>query len=262
MMNLPAADDDAMPPGPEDDDDEGNEPFPQDFPDNFAPAAQGEPEEYGDMATPEEDVTEAAPGVQRRTMKKRKRGPQLSQFGVEYPPLPSAVVKRLAQTFAQTSGISKTKITPDTLDALCQASDWFFEQLGDSLRAYAQHAGRKTVDESDVVTLMQRLVVTIVPGAAVRIVRELIIWSNIVTFIQAEADWRLHDPVLARAATPTAGAAPAHQDARSRASQEATEGRRRRRGELMHRFPPTTSSYSAVPDVLCRMPASSLPCTA
>lgn len=168
MMNLPAPDDDAVPLGPEDDDD-GNKPFPQDFPDSFAQVAQEVPEEYEDMATPE-DVTEAVPEVQKRTMKKRKRGPQLSQFGVEYPPLPSAVVKRLAQTFAQTSGVSKTKITPDTLDVLCQASDWFFEQLGDSLRAYAKHAGRKTVDESDVVTLMQRLVVTIAPAAAVRIV--------------------------------------------------------------------------------------------
>ena len=157
MMNLPAADDDAPPPPLEvDDNDEGNEPFPLDFPEDFAPEA---PERYEDVETPEEDVNEAAPEVRKRATKKRKRGPQLSQFGIEYPPFPSAVVKRLAQTFAQTSGVSKTKITPDTLDALCQASDWFFEQLGDSLRAYAQHAGRKTIDESDVVTLMQRLVV-------------------------------------------------------------------------------------------------------
>lgn len=170
MMNLPAADDEAPPPPLEVDydDDEGNEPFPLDFPEDFAPQA---PEQYEGVETPEEeDATEAAPEVRKRGMKKRKRGPQLSQFGIEYPPLPPAVVKRLAQTFAQTSGVSKTKITPDTLDALCQASDWFFEQLGDSLRAYAQHAGRKTIDETDVVTLMQRLVDPMLLTATMRIV--------------------------------------------------------------------------------------------
>ncbi|KAH8162061.1 hypothetical protein CIB48_g6165 [Xylaria polymorpha] len=37
-----------------------------------------------------------------------------------------------------------------------QATDWFFEQLGDDLSAYAKHAGRKTIDESDMITLMRR----------------------------------------------------------------------------------------------------------
>lgn len=181
MMDVPPAGDDTQPPAEmEDDDDDENEPFAIDFAEEFAPA---EPEAYedtpqpedmmpaedmthaedvahtDDIATPEaEEPTELVSEIQRRVVKKRKRGPQLSQFGIEYPPLPPAVVKRLAQTFAQSSGVAQTKITPDTLDALCQASDWFFEQLGDSLRAYAQHAGRKTVDESDVVTLMQRSV--------------------------------------------------------------------------------------------------------
>lgn len=169
MMNLPAADDDAAPPPLEvdDDDDDRNEPFLQDFPEDPPPEA---PEHHDDVETPEEDVTEAASEVRKRSTKKRKRGPQLSQFGIEYPPFPSTVVKRLAQTFAQTSGVSKTKITPDTLDALCQASDWFFEQLGDSLRAYAQHAGRKTIDESDIVTLMQRSVLPIMLAATIHIV--------------------------------------------------------------------------------------------
>lgn len=190
MMGVPPTGDDTPPPADmDDDDDEGNEPFPIDFAEEFASA---EPEAYEDVAhtenmtraedmahtedvaTPEtEEATELVSEIQRRRVKKRKRGPQLSQFGIEYPPLPPAVVKRLAQTFAQTSGVAQTKITPDTLDALCQASDWFFEQLGDSLRAYAQHAGRKTVDESDVVTLMQRSVVSPVRATA-DVYREMI----------------------------------------------------------------------------------------
>lgn len=84
----------------------------------------------------------------------RKRGKKISRYGIEYPSLPPSVVKRLAQRFA-----GKTKISPDTLSAIMQASDWFFEQLGDDLRAYANHArGRTTINESDMLTLMRRYV--------------------------------------------------------------------------------------------------------
>lgn len=81
-----------------------------------------------------------------------KPGKKISRYGIEYPSLPSNVVKRLAQRFA-----GKTKIGPDTLNAIMQASDWFFEQVGDDLRAYAHHAkGRTTINESDILTLMRR----------------------------------------------------------------------------------------------------------
>ncbi|KAK1672628.1 centromere kinetochore component CENP-T-domain-containing protein [Colletotrichum godetiae] len=90
--------------------------------------------------------------------RKTKRGVKLSKYGVEYPSLPPAVVKRLANTFAKSSGISKTKIAPDALAEIQRASDWFFEQLGDDLSAYAKHAKRKTIDESDMLTLMRRYV--------------------------------------------------------------------------------------------------------
>ncbi|KAK0628668.1 centromere kinetochore component CENP-T-domain-containing protein [Bombardia bombarda] len=85
----------------------------------------------------------------------KKRGKKVSKYGIEYPSLPPAVVKRLAQTFAKTSG-AKGKITPDALQAIMQASEWFFEQLGDDLQAFAHHAHRKTIDESDMLTLMKR----------------------------------------------------------------------------------------------------------
>ena len=89
-----------------------------------------------------------------RARPSKRRGKKVSKHGIEYPSLPPALVKRLAQTFARTSGIAKPKITPDTLNAFVHASDWFFEQLGDSLAAYAKHAGRKTIDESDMSTPM------------------------------------------------------------------------------------------------------------
>lgn len=93
--------------------------------------------------------------TQLQLRKKRKR---VSQHGIEYPPLPSAFVKKVAQTALQSSGLSSTRISADTLVALTQASEWYFEQLGDDLGAYAGHAKRKTIEDSDVATLMRRYV--------------------------------------------------------------------------------------------------------
>ncbi|OTA98444.1 hypothetical protein M426DRAFT_76987 [Hypoxylon sp. CI-4A] len=95
------------------------------------------------------------PPAQRGTGR-RKVSKKISRHGIEYPSLPQGVVKRLATTLAKTAGVSKAKISPDTLDAIMQATDWFFEQLGDDLSAYAKHAGRKTIDESDMMMLMRR----------------------------------------------------------------------------------------------------------
>ncbi|KXJ93707.1 centromere kinetochore component CENP-T-domain-containing protein [Microdochium bolleyi] len=89
-------------------------------------------------------------------LKPGKKTKKISRHGIEYPSLPQGVVKRLATTFAKNAGIPKAKISGDTLAAIMQASDWFFEQLGDDLAAYAKHAGRKTIDESDMLTLMRR----------------------------------------------------------------------------------------------------------
>lgn len=97
------------------------------------------------------------PSTKREPMPPRMKN-RISRHGIEYPSLPPAFVKRVAQTALQSSGLSNPRISADTLTALTQASDWFFEQLGDDLGAYAHHAKRKTVEESDVVTLMRRFV--------------------------------------------------------------------------------------------------------
>ncbi|KAK4229960.1 centromere kinetochore component CENP-T-domain-containing protein [Podospora fimiseda] len=99
------------------------------------------------------DITTTKSAGQRSSSK--KKGVNISKHGIEYPSLPPAVVKRLAQNFAKTGG-AKGKITPDAMAAIMQASEWYFEQLGEDLGAYAKHAGRKTIDESDVLTLMKR----------------------------------------------------------------------------------------------------------
>lgn len=81
---------------------------------------------------------------------------KLSRHGIPVPNLPSGVVKKIASRFAPSKIGSKAKISKQTLAVLEQATAWFFEQVSDDLDAYSKHAGRKTIDESDVITLMKR----------------------------------------------------------------------------------------------------------
>ncbi|KAI1844628.1 hypothetical protein JX266_009301 [Neoarthrinium moseri] len=140
------------------DDDHVNEPM--DFPesddednDNMEVPNDAENDNIGE---PDATTLSKPPVLATNRGKRRKGGKKISKHGIEYPSLPPGVVKRLATTFAKTSGVGKTKISADTLDVIMQATDWFFEQLGDDLSAYARHAGRKTIDESDMITLMRR----------------------------------------------------------------------------------------------------------
>jgi histone H3/H4 len=137
----------------DDNDDHVNEPMdmhdwdsgdePDDEPDNT------------NLGTAEERISQGTADLAPRRVVKRKLGKKISRHGIEYPSLPPSVVKRLATTLAKTAG-NKGKLKPDTLEAITQATDWFFEQLGDDLSAYAKHAGRKTIDDSDMITLMRR----------------------------------------------------------------------------------------------------------
>lgn len=120
-----------------------------------APALEDEPVEAPDNGLHGEIEAEVATTKRMEGHGSKKKSIKVSKHGIEYPSLPPAVVKRLAQTFAKASG-AKGNITPDATKAIMQASDWFFEQLGEDLQAYAKHAGRKTIDESDVLTLMKR----------------------------------------------------------------------------------------------------------
>lgn len=86
----------------------------------------------------------------------KKKVKKLSRYGAEYPPLPPAFVKRVAQTALQSSGLSNTRVSGDVVAALTQASDWFFEQVADDLAAYADHAGRTIINDRDITTLMRR----------------------------------------------------------------------------------------------------------
>ncbi|PNY24425.1 Uncharacterized protein TCAP_05635 [Tolypocladium capitatum] len=84
------------------------------------------------------DLTRLRDEPSRRAAKPRKQQKRISRHGVEYPPLPPSFVKRVAQTALRSSGLSNPRVSADALIALTQASEWFFEQLGDDLGAQRQ----------------------------------------------------------------------------------------------------------------------------
>lgn len=85
---------------------------------------------------------------------------RISQRGLEYPSFPAVPVKKLALGFMKSQG-SKAKLNKDALAALVKVTDDFFEQIGIDLAAYAQHGGRKMIEESDVIALMKRYAIPI-----------------------------------------------------------------------------------------------------
>lgn len=108
-------------------------------------------------------MTTSRPAPARRGPKPGKRKQKrISKHGTEYPPLPPSFVRRVAHRAVQTSGLNNHRISADVLASLTQASEWFFEQLGDDLGAYADHAGRTVIEESDVMTLMKRCVLIMI----------------------------------------------------------------------------------------------------
>lgn len=87
----------------------------------------------------------------------RRKKQKLSKHGLKVPSLPSSLVKRLGMDALTSLGRRKSRIGRDSLQALEQATEWFFEQIGEDLEAYSEHAGRKRrIDETDVLALMKR----------------------------------------------------------------------------------------------------------
>lgn len=75
----------------------------------------------------------------------------LSRHGHPVPAFPRAVIKKMAQKFSGGATISN-----ETLNAIVTASEAFFEQVSDDLAVYAGHAGRRTIEDADVVQLLKR----------------------------------------------------------------------------------------------------------
>ena len=93
----------------------------------------------------------------------KKRLPKVersSRLGIPYPSLPVGIIKKLALPFVRSSAGRVAKLNKEALASLEQASDLFFKQVGEDVITYTDHAGRKTINDTDVVILMKRSIPT------------------------------------------------------------------------------------------------------
>ncbi|RMZ76022.1 hypothetical protein DV738_g5146, partial [Chaetothyriales sp. CBS 135597] len=90
------------------------------------------------------------------TTRRRKRV-KMTKNGHMVPSLPVGLIKHIASEVQIRNGRRKPRLGKDQVAALEQATEWFFEQVGEDLAAYAQHSRRKKqIDEADVLMLMRR----------------------------------------------------------------------------------------------------------
>ena len=94
-----------------------------------------------------------------KVREKKARVLKISRHGISYPSLPSGVTKRIASTCSRAMGIKRSSISKESLKAIMEASDRYFEQFSEDLGVFAHHAGRKKIEESDVIAVMKRCVI-------------------------------------------------------------------------------------------------------
>lgn len=85
-----------------------------------------------------------------------RKAAKLSRYGISYSNLPVGITKSMATLFARSVCKKKARLSRETMNAILEAGDKFFQQLGGDLGVLASHAGRKTIDASDVLAIMQR----------------------------------------------------------------------------------------------------------
>ena len=96
--------------------------------------------------------TNATIKIGRRALKPMKK----SYCGLPFPSFPAGISKRIASTFARSLSSKSSVLDKETLKAITKATDQYFGQLINDLVVFANHAGRKNIDESDVVAVMSR----------------------------------------------------------------------------------------------------------
>lgn len=97
--------------------------------------------------------------LKKTTSRPRKRRLKLrkySRHGIEYPSMPCRVVKSIAMTAERPSTVHRNQLKKETLDAIVEAGESFFEQLGGDLATFAKHAKRKIIDDTDIIAVMSR----------------------------------------------------------------------------------------------------------
>lgn len=118
----------------------------------FQQPSHPDPSSQASTSRPMSKHEAAAPGGGCRRKKLR-----LTTKGNTVPTLPSSLIKRVAIDSMTRPGKRRPTIARDSLVALEQATEWFFEQVGEDLEAYSDHAKRrKRIEDADVVALMKR----------------------------------------------------------------------------------------------------------
>jgi histone H3/H4 len=98
---------------------------------------------------------------------------KLTRHGTTIPSLPTSLIKRIAIDARTRVGKKKPVLGKDHIKALEQATEWFFEQVGEDLEAYSNHARRKKrVTGEDVLTLMRRQRLCKKPGELANLAKE------------------------------------------------------------------------------------------
>jgi histone H3/H4 len=98
---------------------------------------------------------------------------KLTRHGTTVPSLPTSLIKRIAIDARTRVGKKKPVLGKDHIKALEQATEWFFEQVGEDLEAYSNHAKRKKrVIGDDVLTLMRRQRLCKKPGELAKLAKE------------------------------------------------------------------------------------------
>lgn len=110
-----------------------------------------------------------------RTSALRRKRLKATRHGTMVPSLPSNLIKRVAIQAQARLGNRKPNLGRDHMKALEQATEWFFEQVGEDLEAYSDHARRKKrVDATDVLMLMRRQRVLKGKGELAKAAREIL----------------------------------------------------------------------------------------
>lgn len=86
------------------------------------------------------------------------KSPKRPRCGILRPSLPDHVTKRLALSSLSAQMGMQSRVSRKVLQAINEAEGQYFGQLGEDLKAFSSHAGRKQVDENDVIEVMKRSV--------------------------------------------------------------------------------------------------------
>ncbi|RMZ87170.1 hypothetical protein DV736_g5599, partial [Chaetothyriales sp. CBS 134916] len=110
-----------------------------------------------DSGEADRQLTELESAALTANTNRRRKRVKMTKSGQIVPSLPMGLIKHIAIEVQIRNGRRRPKLGKDQAAALEQATEWFFEQAGEDLAAYAEHSRRKKrIDEADVLMLMRR----------------------------------------------------------------------------------------------------------